>query len=114
MRAPGFLGAVRGAALQTADGHVSVPFFFFFLSSSPSAPFHRTALSYSPPSPFPTEGAGGRAKGRGGAAAGAGRGGATPLGRPMPRPPFPPPFPGTPAGAGCPPAQAACETLLSA
>nr|XP_030696489.1 uncharacterized protein LOC115844019 [Globicephala melas] len=55
VRAAGCLGAACCTAAPTADGHVSVPFFFF--SPSPSAPFHRTALSFPPPAPFPTAGA---------------------------------------------------------
>lgn len=46
MRAAGRLGAARCTTAPTADGHVSVPFSFF--SPPPSAPFHRTALSFSP------------------------------------------------------------------
>lgn len=78
--------------------------FLFPFSPPPSAPFHRTALSFPPPSPFPPAGAGG--KGRwGGEKAWRGGGGAAL--RPHPRGPrprghrSPPPTPARPPlGAG--------------
>ena len=86
MRAAGCLGATRCTAAPTADGHVSVPFFFF--PPPPSAPFHTTALSFPPtPAPFPTAGAVEKGVGEGRGKEGAG-GGAAPEPRPRrgPRP----------------------------
>lgn len=106
MRAPGRLGAVRGAAVQTADGHVSVPVFFFFPPLLPplSTEQHFPTLL---PLLFLLRG---RVEGRGGGAgredAGAGRLGATPPGRPRPRPALLPRPPGPPRARGAdPPSQ---------
>nr|XP_044612414.1 translation initiation factor IF-2-like [Equus asinus] len=110
------LGALRGTAARTADGHVSVPFFFFFSPSFRPFPQRSTFL---PPSLSLSYCGGGwkRAWGRGGEGRTRGRGSARapPPGGPQPRGPRSPPPPpaATPAGRGV-PALPACEPRADA
>lgn len=103
----------RGRPDRRRPCFCSLFLFFFFLPSFRPFPQNSTFLPSSLSFSYCGGGWTGEGEGRGGEAAGAGRRGATPPGRPRPRPPLlPPPPPGTPADAGCRPAQPACETLL--
>lgn len=101
MRAAGRLGAARGTATPTADGHVSVPFSFFFSPPPSFRPFPQNSTLLPSSLSFSYCGGGwNRAWGRGGEredvgagqrsspAPGEGRGGAatTPASPPAPTP----------------------------